>query len=192
MNGTNDLLNEFFHRILDVCCDMYVIDLQQSKQYYLDDQFYNRFPIDKDTLIILSEHMIQFFLTNVCQDSLNDFTKKEELDENVTRIATECLRIRRLQLFKAIAFRAASSRHGYLDNYDWSLVQVVCNDQMASMQSLLVKLTLVIVGADQQRRTLSIEMNKLELSSFIQILQLAEKDLQEQLLCKDVANLIVA
>lgn len=56
---------------------MYVIDLQQSKQYYLDDQFYNQFPIDKDTLIILSEHMIQFFLTNVCQDSLNDFTKKE-------------------------------------------------------------------------------------------------------------------
>lgn len=116
----------------------------------------------------------------------------QELDENVTRIATECLRIRRIQLFKAIAFRAASSRHGYLDNYDWSLVQVVCNDQMASMQSLLVKLTLVIVEADQQRRTLSIEMNKLELSSFIQILQLAEKDLQEQLLCKDVANLIVA
>ncbi|KAH9425675.1 COMM domain [Dermatophagoides pteronyssinus] len=188
---TNDHLKEFFHRILDVCCDMYTVDLQQSKQCYLDDQFHSRFPIEKNTLVILSEHLIRFFLTNVCQNNLLIFTKKEECNENVIKIANDCLRIRRLQLFKAIAFRAASARHGYLDNYDWSLMHVICNERMLSMRKFLVKLTLVIVGSDQQRRTISIEMNKLELSSFIRTLQQAEKDLRDHLISKDVANSIV-
>ncbi|OTF83846.1 hypothetical protein BLA29_013790 [Euroglyphus maynei] len=59
------------------------------------------------------------------------------------------------------------------------------------MQSLLVKLTLVIVDPDQQRRTVTIEMNKQELSSFIRILQKAEKDLRDQLMSKEIDSSIV-
>lgn len=129
--------------------------------------------------------MITHKITNLCLFFV------QECNENVIKIANDCLRIRRLQLFKAIAFRAASARHGYLDNYDWSLMHVICNERMLSMRKFLVKLTLVIVGSDQQHRTISIEMNKLELSSFIRTLQQAEKDLRDHLISKDVANSIV-
>ncbi|XP_015112024.1 COMM domain-containing protein 8 [Diachasma alloeum] len=98
------------------------------------------------------------------------------MPENVQTIILSCLKIRRDQLAKALAFNHSQKQTATMMDFDWRLKMVMGSSKVSSLKEPLLQLDLRVKEKGEEE-ILGIEMNREELDSFIKTLEAASVSL---------------
>ncbi|XP_011314666.1 COMM domain-containing protein 8-like [Fopius arisanus] len=158
------LLTQFIHScISEICCSSGPTYSQFFNIGWTEDE-YNY--IHKILLVLFNNPAVLH---------LDDTKMPAEffhVPENVQVIILDCLKIRRDQLLKALAFNHSQKQTATMIDFDWRLKLVMGSSKMSSLKEPLLQLDLRVKEKDQEE-ILDIEMNREELDGFIKTLEAA-------------------
>ncbi|XP_063990281.1 COMM domain-containing protein 8-like isoform X2 [Diachasmimorpha longicaudata] len=160
----NDLLTQFLHACISEVCGSSAPEYSHfSKMGWPEDEFNYTHKI---LLTLFNKPAVLH---------LDDAKMPQEffhMPENVQTLILSCLKIRREQLWRTLAFNHSQNQTSTMIDFDWRLKMVMGSSKVSSLKEPLLQLDLRVKEKGEED-ILGIEMNRGELDSFIKTLEAA-------------------